>query len=178
MPGKAWASPHHVGTSRVHQPHSAQPPSGGTHPHTGSPHRLLVGSSLHLQLSPSRPLLTSCRSLSPGFWTSDTHLGRGPPRRVLGLLSATLLPLSLTILFHRVYKPMNIETVDCGVRNHIQGIVNLEIFLVLFALHYWLIRVKPYPGSVVYCRVAFKLPCCVDTTCLRLDVKVLAEIPL
>jgi len=31
---RAWASAHHIGTSRVHRPHSAQPPRVRTHPPT------------------------------------------------------------------------------------------------------------------------------------------------
>jgi hypothetical protein len=99
----AWASAHHIGTSRVHRPHSAWPLSGRTHPPLDA-----VGSALHPQsASPSSPLCVHVPLPQPASGG-------------LGSLSATTHPpycpcTTGSFKSRNPYKPIYFETADYGV---------------------------------------------------------------
>ena len=105
---RAWASVHHIGTSRVHWSHSAPPLSRRTHP------PLPAGSALHPQ-SASHFLPPMC--------------ARTPPSASGGL--GSLLPpycacTTGSFKSRNLYKPIYFETADYGCQSG-RGEVNKAI---------------------------------------------------
>jgi len=115
---RAWASRHHIGTSRVHRPPSAQPLSGGTQPPT---HRLTSSPTSGEPPPPSavwsRPLHTPLR-VGASLRVSDirhTSRPRSPHQGSWVYYLPPYRPPGPAKSFHSEYKPTNIETVDYGV---------------------------------------------------------------